>query len=265
MIIGGVILLILAGIFFWVSRSQKGKLDDMNAVDTYNAALLGELHTRVVTMLGSEALAEPCELEGVIEADQPLKAPLSGTPCVAYTLTVTREYEEDQTSTDSEGKTTTSTVRGSDTMESNSNQIDFWVRDDSGRTLVRPEGADLDMKQSKEEFKPTASGGSSTISFGLFTINVPRETGRRRTLGYRATEEILETGLRVYVLGCAGDHNGSVAVMKAPKHKPQRFMVSRRTERELAASAASWSKNMSYAAAGSGVLGLILLVLGMIS
>jgi hypothetical protein len=41
-------------------------------------------------------------------------------------------------------------------------------------------------------------------------------------------------------------------------------MVSRRTERELAQSAASWSRNLYYIAAGSGVAGLLLLVIGLV-
>jgi hypothetical protein len=39
-------------------------------------------------------------------------------------------------------------------------------------------------------------------------------------------------------------------------------MISRRSERELAQSAASWSRNLYYAAAGSGAIGLLLIVLG---
>ena len=76
--------------------------------------MLLELYNRVVPALGGEALAQPCEVAGTIEADAPLTAPLSNSACVAYTYQVTREYEEDVTTTDSNGKATTETQQRSD-------------------------------------------------------------------------------------------------------------------------------------------------------
>ena len=94
MTIGGIILLIIAAVCFFFARSQAGKLQAMNAADTYTAQLLKDIHGQVTGSLGAEALAQQCELEGMIECDTPLTAPLSATACVAYTRTVTREYEE---------------------------------------------------------------------------------------------------------------------------------------------------------------------------
>ena len=263
MVFGGIALLIIAVICFFFARGQANKLAELNAADTYSSRMIEELHQRVVGALGGEALAETCEVEGVIECDAPLTAPLSGTPCVAYTLNVVREYEEDVTTTDSQGKTTTSVQRSSETVESNDNKVDFWVRDDTGRTLVRPEQADLDLVQTKEHFQPYVPN-IKTIDMGFLSIPVPtHQTGKRRTLGYRSTEQILETGIRVYVLGCASDYNGKPAISFNPR-KSQKFIVSRRSERELAGSAASWSKNLYFAAAGTGVLGLLLTVLGLL-
>ena len=263
MVFGGIALIIVAVICFFFARGQANKLAEMNAADTYNSRMIEELHHKVVETLGGEALAETCEIEGVIECEAPLTAPLSGTPCVAYTLNVVREYEEDVTTTDSQGKTTTSVQRSSETVESNDNKVDFWVRDDTGRTLVRPEQADLDLVQTKETFQPFVPS-VKTLDLGFLSIPVPVvQSGRRRTLGYRSTEQILETGIRVYVLGCASDHNGKPAISYNPR-KSQKFMVSRRSERDLANSAASWSKNLYFAAAGTGVLGLLLTVLGLL-
>lgn len=143
MLIGGIILLSIAVICYFIARSQAKKLDAMNSADTFTSRMLADLHEKVVSSLGREALAETCDIEGIIECDAPLKAPLSGTPCVAYTMTVQREYEEKVTDTDSEGRKTTRMQRGSETMETNENKVDFWIRDDTGRVLVHPEQAEL--------------------------------------------------------------------------------------------------------------------------
>jgi hypothetical protein len=264
MLIGGIILLIIAVICFFFARSQAKKLDAMNAADTYTSQMLTELHSKVVSTLGREALCETCDIEGIIECDAPLKAPLSGTPCVAYTVTVQREYEEKVTDTDSEGRKTTRVQRGSESMETNENKVDFWIRDDTGRVLVHPEQADLDLVQTKEQYQP-AETHSKQVDFGLFNITIPAGSGGigRQTLGYRATEQVLETGIRVYVLGCASDYNGQPAITVHPKSEG-RFMISRRSERDLANSASATSRNLYFAAAGTGVLGMLLTILGLV-
>lgn len=247
MFVGGILLLIVAVVCFFIARSQSGKLQAMTAADTYTAQMLSDLHGRVTASLGAEALAQPCEIEGVIESDAPLSAPLSKMACVAYTYAVTREYEEDVTSTDSQGKTTTQTQRSSESLESEDRRADFWVRDATGRSLVVPEDAELDLVETANRFDAVPTSGR----------------GRRRDLGRRSVEHTLAVGTRVYVLGCAVDHQGQPAIGRSPKDSSARFMISRRTERELAQSAASWSRNLYYVAGGSGVIGLLLVVLGL--
>src|SRR5262245_36022557 len=114
----GILLLIVAASCYFIARSQSGKLQAMNATDTYSAQELRALHSQITSSLGADALAQACELEGVIECDTPLTTLLSRTACVAYTRTVTREYEEDVTETDQDGKTQTYTRRGGETVES---------------------------------------------------------------------------------------------------------------------------------------------------
>jgi len=143
MIFGGIILLIVAVICFFWGRSQARELQAMNAADTYTAQMINDLHSRVAAALGGDALAQVCDIEGVVECDTPLLGPLSGTPCVAYTYSVTREYEEDVTSTDSQGKTESRTERRSETLQSDERRVNFWLRDATGRALVAPETADL--------------------------------------------------------------------------------------------------------------------------
>jgi hypothetical protein len=247
MIVGGILLLIVALICYFIARSQAGKLKAMNAADTYTAQMLSDLHSRVTAALGGEALAQPCEVEGVIESDAPLNTPLSNTACVAYTYQVSREYEEDVTSTDSEGKQVTRTERGSESLESEDRRVNFWVRDATGRALVIPDNADLDLVEITNRFEAASSPGFA----------------RRRDLGRRSVEQALAVGTRVYVLGCAVDYQGQPAIGRSPKESKARFMISRRSERELTQSAASWSRNLYYAAAGLGIVGLLLIVFGL--
>jgi hypothetical protein len=247
MFVGGILLLIVAVVCYFIARSQAGKLRAMNAADTYTAQMLIDLHGRITGSLGAEALAQPCEVEGVIESDAPLLAPLSKTACVAYTYSVSREYEEDVTSTDSEGKTSTQTQRSSETLESEDRRANFWVRDATGRALVVPESADLDLVETANRFEAASTPGY----------------GRRRDLGRRSVERTLAVGTQIYILGCAVDHHGQPAIGRSPRDSKARFMISRRGERELAQSAASWSRNLYYVAAGTGVVGLLLIVLGL--
>lgn len=249
MVFGGIVLLIIAAICFFVARSNASSLNAMNAAETYTAQLLGEVHRKIIDTLGADALAQPCEVEGVIECDSPLKGPVSGQPCVAYSYTQSREYEERVTSTDSNGKRETKVERRSEQLKSEDRRAAFYVRDSTGRTLVLPEGAELDLVESGSRFDE---------------VQQPW-TGATHTLGQRHAERSLAPGTRVYILGCAVDHQGAPAIARHPSDHKQRFLVSRKSERELAQSASGWARNMYYAAAGSGVLGAILIAWAMIA
>jgi hypothetical protein len=249
MLIGGVILLIIAVICFFVARSNASSLAAMNATDTYTAQLLGEVYAKIAGSIGVNDLAQPCEIAGVIECDSPLTGPISKRPCVAYTYTQTREYEERVTNTDSNSKRVTTVERRSEQLKSEDRRVNFYVRDATGRTLVLPEGAELDLADSGSRFDEVQQPWS----------------GLTRTLGQRHSEQSLAPGAQVYILGCAVDHRGAPAVARHPSNASQRFLVSRKSERELAGSAAAWARNMNFAAIGAGLLGAILTVLGLLA
>lgn len=249
MVIGGILLLIVAVICFFVARSNASSLHAMNAAETYTAQLLTEVHRKITSTLGADALVQVCEIEGVIECDSPLLGPVSQEACVAYTYTQSREYEERVTTTDSEGKRQTSVERRSDQLKNEDRRTRFYVRDATGLTLVLPEGAELDLVESGNRFDEVQQPWS----------------GATRTLGQSHVERSLAPGTQVYILGCAINYGGVPAVARHPSDKKQRFLVSRQTERELASSAASWSRNLYYAAAVAGVVGVIVTVLGLIT
>jgi hypothetical protein len=249
MIIFGVILLLVAIGCFFAARSQSGRLHAIDSTDTFTAQMLGELYNRVIPALGSEALSQPCEVAGIIEADAPLTGPLSNNTCVAYTYQVTREYEEDVTTTDSHGKTTTETKQRSETASSDQRRTRFYVRDATGRVLIDPTDAELDLIDSGTRFDPAQ----------------PTASARTRTLGHRHQEQSLAIGTPVYILGCVVDGQGQPMIARSPQDHKQKFIISRRSERELASAAASAARYWYYGASGAGALGLVLLVIGIVT
>lgn len=244
----GTILLVLGVILFFVGRSEQAKGRAIGATETYTAALLHQIHGQVVPAVGADALMQRCEISGTTEADMPLNGPLSRRPCVYYEVTASREYEEQVTSTDSQGKTTRSMQRGSEVIETNKQQHPFWVRDATGRVRVDPEGANLDLEESANQFEESNDIGLSN----------------RRTLGIRRVERILPLGSTVFVHGYARDRQGEVMVARNVKNEGV-FLVSRKTEQELLSSSTKSTRWLQIGAAASGAIGLIVLVIGLLT
>jgi hypothetical protein len=242
----GIVLLILSVPFLFVARANAKLLHRLNTVETYDAATLDEIHRRITTSLGASYFIRPCEVTGIIECDTPLIGPVSGRAFVAYKYDVYEEYEEEVTTRDDEGRESTTTERRSTSIESEERRIPFFVRDDTGRVLVLPDGATIDLIETVNRFVTTPQSPSWTSS-----IN---------TLGWRQIERGLDVGTRVFVSGIAIDHDGKPAVASYTPYGKQPLLISRKSEQELAASAAFWARSMSYAAIASAVIGLALIV-----
>lgn len=245
----GIICLAIAGGLWYASQGQAAKSTAMAVADTHTAQELHAIHERIVGSIGGDAFAEQCEVTGVIECETPLSAPLSGTPCVAYEYKVIREYEEEETERDEEGNAETKVTRGSETVESNDQHVQFWVKDNTGRVLVDPTDADIDMKRTGERFDEDEDRSWHA---------------QRRTLGYRKTEQALAMGSQVYVLGCAVDFQGQPLMKRHPQDKNAKFLISWKTEQELVSAAESGSRNYQIASYVVGGLGLLLIVLGFV-
>ncbi|WP_322816733.1 E3 ubiquitin ligase family protein [Chloroflexus sp.] len=247
MSVGGVLLLVLAVILFFVARANDGKLQALNAVETYDTATLSAIHRRITTALGANDFAQPCEVMGVIECAAPLTGRVSEQMLVAYSCTTHREYEE-RITTQENGRSTTRIERRSEQIEQNERRVPFTIRDDTGQVLVVPDGAKIDLIETANRFLETPQPW----------------TGATRTLGQRQCERGLEVGARVFVSGTAIDQNGQVVIASHPNNRKHPFIISRKSEQELANSAAAWARNMRYAAIVSGVIGLALVVGGVL-
>ncbi len=243
----GIFLLVLAGIFFFIARGQNAKAGKLAGTDTYDAATLQALHARIAGSLGADALAEQCEVSGIIEAEQPLQGKLSGKAVVWYRAIVTREYEEQVSRRDDDGNLETVTESGSEQIEAHNEHIDFYVRDASGRVRINPEHADLELVDTHN------------------SLTKPEEEriGRRRITGIRSAERALPVGTQVFIHGCAIDSGGEVVIAKHPHKSDERFIISLRSERELLQAASGTARNMQIAAGACGAFGALLTIFGL--
>jgi hypothetical protein len=259
-VLGGVLVAAAVGLFLG-SGSQRRKAYAMKATDTSTAADLRSLADSVAKEIGAGSFNQVTEVKGAVECDTPLKGELSGLPCVHYAMSVVREWEETVRKTDSEGRHTQETRKGSDTVASNTRSVRFRVKDATGAVDVDPTGAKIDGEKAVSQFQPGESS-SGSLELGGFRINLPGALGAggRRTLGYRYTETVIPVGAQVYVLGEAVDAGGALAVKK-PAKKDARFLISMRSEEELVRKAGSAVKGLSIAAAVCAAVGIALAVL----
>ena len=88
------------------------------------------------------------ELKGTAESANPLTSHLAEQPCVDYRWSVDEESSRTVTTThtDSDGKshTETHTESGWTTVASGGESIPFYLQDDCGVILIRPDGAKLE-------------------------------------------------------------------------------------------------------------------------
>jgi hypothetical protein len=225
-IVGG-ILIVIGIILFFVQKNYSTKLQSIRLAIPSTVADLQSIASSVAGEIGSGNLREYVKVNGIVRSQNPLISELKEEACVHYSMRVVREYEEQHSTRDSEGKSRTETRRGSETISSNSQSISFTLEDSSGNLIVNPDGGDIDTVQVLNEFRQEGSGG--LLAFGLFSLAVSAGIGGRRTLGYRYTESILPCDREVLVIGTAADDNGKLTLRK-PIKSDQKFIISLKNE-----------------------------------
>ncbi|MGI5834909.1 MAG: E3 ubiquitin ligase family protein [Chloroflexota bacterium] len=264
LIVVGIVLLILGVVLFLMRRSQQSKLMDIMGTKTSTSQELQKAAEYVAERLGQQgSFKQIAEVKGVLKCDSPLRSEIAQEPCVYYSMTVTREYEETYWETDSKTKRRQRrTRRGSEVVSQNSQRIPFWVEDSTGSILVNPEGADIDAVQVIDKFENNTGG---VITLGGFSFDVGSLVGQflsdSRTLGYRFRESILPIGRQIYVLGEAADTTGKIQVQK-PSGK-EKFIISLKSEEELIRSTKSAAQWMLIGAIVSGIAGAALTIVGL--
>ena len=258
MLIGGLVALVIGVLLLWGSVSAARRMLALRTAKTQTAAELEKLRGEMASEVGAGALRDVCALEGTAEHARPLSAEISGQPCVYCAVRVDREYEE--TRQDANGQTTTS--RGSETVASNVQQVEFELRAATGTVLVVPADASVDARKTVERFDPAGSGFGGLV-IGSLRLDIVPPAGTRRTLGYKIVEHVLAVGDRLYVLGEARDRDGRVVIAR-PARRGAKFIISARSKDELVRSAASQARWMRAVALVLLAGGVVLAAVGLI-
>lgn len=243
----GIVLLVAAVGLVVAHVFAKRKAGYLLAAHDRTARALEDTVSTVAAEVGAGDYQEFVCVEGRARVGQPLVSPLGEQPCLYYRMTVRREYEEEYEEKDSEGRVHRRTRRGSDTMSTEEQHLDFELVGD-GTVPVRIDGAEFDgLVESVDRFIPASAG--STVTFGRFQMQVHHPGHGRRTLGFKYHEQILPADRAMTVVAQASDARGGLALGRGgPK-----FIVSLRTKKEMIGSA---NKRAAFTAAASGVCAL---------
>ena len=260
-IIAGIVLAVAAIGLSFGARRQRRKLGQMRAAQTAGAAELSELSAAVAKDIGAGSFNQVTEVKGTIECGSPLVSELSQTSCVRYSMSVTREYEESYWERDDKGNQVQRTRRGSESVAANTRSVPFQVRDATGSIEVDPEGASFVDEKVFSRFEQ-----GSSFRFGGFSLDVGgfMSPGGRRTIGYRFEESVIPVGRQVYVLGEAVDSGGRLRVRK-PGQKGAAFIVSLKSEEELAKGAGRAATAFTVGAVVAALLAAGALVYGIVA
>ncbi|RME95942.1 MAG: LemA domain-containing protein [Verrucomicrobia bacterium] len=169
------------------------------------------------------------ELKGTAESEAPLTSFLAGIPCVFHQWRVEEHWSRTvtETYTDAQGKTRTRTRResGWTTVASGGGLQPFYLKDDCGVILVRPEGARIEAER---VFDRTV-GRSDPLYYGKGPARAVAHSDHRR----RFIEEAIPLHARLYVMGRARERQDVVAPEIAADKEAPVFLISTREEKAI--------------------------------
>jgi hypothetical protein len=193
------------------------------------------------------------ELKGTAESEEPLVSYLAGQKCVHYTWSVQEHWSRTVTETyrDSKGNTRTRTRResGWKTVANGGESISFYLQDDEGVVLVRPEGANIEPLKVFSE----TCGRLDPLYYGKGPPGAVMHSDHRRMF----VEQAIPLHAPLYVMGQSRERKDIVAPeIAADKHAPM-FLISTRTEEQV-------RSRLGWGCRGWTIFGLILCVAGLI-
>lgn len=176
------------------------------------------------------------ELSGTAEAEAPLTSYLAGARCVYYYYKVEEQWQRTVTEayTDAQGnhRTRTRTESGWETVQSDSQRVPVFLKDETGIVRILTEGAEIhadrvfDRTCSRNEPLYYARGPAGSIS---------SSTHRRRF-----SEDVIPLHARLYVLGPARQRQDVVAAEIACDKKDPVFLISTRDEKHHSSRFGRW-------------------------
>jgi hypothetical protein len=171
------------------------------------------------------------ELKGTAEVETPLHSHLAEIPCVHYSWTVQEQWRRVrmETYTDSKGnmRTRTRVETGWTTVGSGGEMIPFYLQDEEGAVLVRPEGADL---HPATVFSRTC-GMFDPLYYGKGPAGAILNSTHRR----RFTETAIPLHARLYVMGQSRERADVVAPEIAHDKDAPMFLISTKSEEQVVA------------------------------
>jgi hypothetical protein len=262
MLIAGIVCIVIAIVLVFQVSSNKKKLDAIQSVEPHTVEFLESLRTSMAEGVGQGSLSYLTEVKGKIECEETLVSELANVGCVYYSMTIERRYEETYYETDDKGNRHRRTRSGSETMAHNERHVPFYVRDSTGKILIKAGGAEFIAEKVLSKFEPASIASGGRISFGGFSMEVPSMgmIGDRKTTGYSFEEYAISVGRDIYVNGQATDRDGELCI--ASPGKDSKFIVSVKSEEELIQDVGSAILWMKIGAAAAAVGGVVMTLMG---
>lgn len=186
------------------------------------------------------------ELKGTAESSEPLTSYLAGQACVHYAWTVEEHWSRTVVTTEADSKGNTRTVTrhesGWTRVDNGGETTPFYLQDDCGVVLVRPDGAKIEpLKMFDETCTP-----SDPLYYGKGPANGVMDSDHRR----RFVELGIPVNADLYIVGQSRERQDIVAPeIAADEHAPM-FLISTRTEEQV-------SSGMKWGSRGWTIFGLI--------
>jgi hypothetical protein len=256
----GIILIIASVVIYLFKRHHTKKGFSVRSANSATVNELALTAQSVSQEIGGGSWRDYVKVWGVVTSATPLISELKQEPCVYYKMSVCREYEEVVRKRDSDGNWSNETRRGSETVSSNERKISFFVKDDTGTILVDPDQGAIETVKILDEFRQDDNMRGS-LSFGAFSLSLGANVGGKKTLGYRYQESILPLGCHVLVVGEVSDETGQL-VLRKPVTKKQNYIISLNSPEVLVKKIKQTETILLYSAIASGVIGIILIIMG---
>jgi hypothetical protein len=169
------------------------------------------------------------ELKGTVECEQPLECYLAQMPCVYYSFDIEERWSREVTETEDDGKggtrTVTRTESGWTSVDSRMESTPFYLKDDTGHLLVRPEGARIEavsvFSESCTPLNPLYYGKGPTM--GIMDSDEVR----------RFTETAIALPMPLFVVGQARERKDVVAPEIAADPQASEFLISTRSQEQV--------------------------------
>lgn len=186
------------------------------------------------------------ELKGTAESSGPLASYLANASCVHYQWTIEEHWSRTvtETYTDDKGnrQTRTRTESGWTQVDDGGEMIPFYLQDDCGVVLVRPDGAKIEPVRVFDETCTPAS----PLYYGKGPATAVADSTHRR----RFVEQAIPLKSVLFIVGQAREREDIVAPEIAADKNAPLFLISTRTEEQV-------SGGMKWRARGWTLFGLV--------